>query len=81
MPLYDFACRSCEQQFEARTSADEAPGCPACGSRRTERLITRFAGPFTVGLRGVAARRSNATRGAREEQRRERLQTRKQQEK
>ena len=81
MPLYDFACRSCEEQFEARSSADETPDCPACGSRNTQRLVTRFAGPFTVGLRGAAARRSNANRSAREEQRRERVQTRKQQEK
>ena len=71
MPLYDFVCRSCGKRFEARTSVDEAPACPACGEPGAERQISRFAGPFTVGLRGRAARRSNATRATREEHRRE----------
>jgi hypothetical protein len=37
----------------------------------SERLLGSFAGPFSVGLRGAHARRSNAARGAREEQRQE----------
>jgi hypothetical protein len=35
--------------------------------------VYSFAGPFKVGPRGVAARRSDAKRRAREEQRRERF--------
>jgi hypothetical protein len=50
---------------------DEAPPCPACESADTERLPTAFAGPFTVGLRGAAARRSDAERRSREERRAE----------
>jgi len=38
--------------------------------------MSPFAGPFTVGLRGNAARRSNDTRRVREEQRRERREQR-----
>lgn len=72
MPLYDFRCHSCDNTFEARTAVDELPACPACGATNTERQLSGFAGPFTVGLRGAAARRSNAQRSAREEQRRER---------
>jgi hypothetical protein len=34
-------------------------------------LLGSFAGPFKIGVRGAAARRSNAVRRAREEQRRE----------
>ena len=71
MPLYDFLCPSCGERFEARTGADEDPACPACGRPGSERLLSPFAGPFRVGLRGAAAKRSNAQRGAREEQRRE----------
>jgi putative FmdB family regulatory protein len=71
VPLYDFRCRDCQEQFEAQVSVDDLPACPACGSAETERLMSGFAGPFTVGLRGAAARRSNAARSAREEQRRE----------
>ncbi len=71
MPLYDFRCRTCAEQFEELTSADQLPACPACGGAEVERLLGRFAGPFTIGVRGAAAKRSNAVRRAREEQRRE----------
>ncbi len=78
MPLYDFRCPSCGEQFEARAGVEERPDCPKCGAPGAERVLSGFAGPFTVGLRGSAARRSNAQRQAREEQRRERREKRKQ---
>ncbi len=71
MPLYDFRCRRCDERFEELARADEVPACPACGAPDPERLLGRFAGPFTVGLRGAAARRANAARRAREQQRQE----------
>ncbi|HZU40069.1 MAG TPA: zinc ribbon domain-containing protein [Solirubrobacteraceae bacterium] len=71
MPLYDFRCRACGEAFEARTSIDGAATCPACGAPDAERLLSPFAGPFTVGRRGGEARRSDADRRAREEQRQE----------
>lgn len=71
MPLYDFLCPNCGERFEARTAVDEAPACPACGQVGSLRQSSTFAGPFRVGLRGGAARRSNADRKAREELRRE----------
>lgn len=71
MPLYDFACLACGHTFEAHTSVEAVPKCPRCGATETERKLSGFAGPFRVGLRGAAARRSNAQRQAREEGRRE----------
>ena len=79
VPLYDFVCSDCGEQFEARTSPDDPAACPKCGAAEAERQLSGFAGPFTVGLRGAAARRSNTRRAAREEQRRERREIRKQQ--
>lgn len=76
MPLYDFRCRACETRFEARAAADALPPCPECGAEDTERLLSQFAGPFTVAPRGAAARRSNAARRVREEQRLERKEER-----
>ena len=72
MPLYDFRCPACEQHFEQQVPYGELPPCPACGHAETERMLSAFAGPFTVGMRGYAARQSNAKRAAREEQRAER---------
>jgi putative FmdB family regulatory protein len=72
MPLYDFRCADCGERFEARAASDERPACPACGARDSERLPSSFAGPFTIRPRGREARRSDAARRVREEQRRER---------
>ena len=55
MPRYDFRCRACDERFEARVPYEQLPHCPACGAGDTERLLSGFAGPFTVGLRGAAA--------------------------
>jgi putative FmdB family regulatory protein len=76
MPLYDFRCQSCQARFESRTRSDELAPCPQCGSGETERLLSPFAGPFTVAPRGIAARRSNDSRRIREEQRLERRELR-----
>jgi putative FmdB family regulatory protein len=73
VPLYDFRCTSCGETFEELVSTlDPAPPCPTCGAPEPERLLGSFAGPFRIGRYGQAARRSNAVRAAREEQRRER---------
>jgi putative FmdB family regulatory protein len=72
VPLYDFRCRSCGEQFEEFAPAGQSVPCPACGTPDAERVYHAFAGPFTTAPRGVAARRSNAQRRAREELRAER---------
>ncbi len=71
MPLYDFRCGACGTRFEELVRQDEVPACPTCGAPDSQRLLGTFAGPFSVGLRGAEARRSNAARGVREEQRQE----------
>jgi len=81
MPLYDFKCVACGTSFEAQVPQGQLPACPGCGAGDAERVFSAFAGPFTVGLRGAAARQSNAARHAREEQRQERRAQRRQREK
>jgi putative FmdB family regulatory protein len=71
VPLYEFRCLHCDHPFEARVPYGELPPCPECG-QKTERVLSGFSGPFTIGMRGYAARQSNAKRAAREEQRAER---------
>jgi putative FmdB family regulatory protein len=78
MPLYDFRCKDCQSVFEERTgSEDSPPACPGCGGRQVERLLSGFAGPYTIMPRGMAQKRSDATRRVREEQRAERKAARK----
>lgn len=46
MPTYDYACRSCEHEFEAFQSMNDKPlvKCPECGRRTLERLVGTGAG-------------------------------------
>ena len=40
MPLYDYKCHHCDNQFEARHGFnDDAPPCPRCDSTDVQRLI------------------------------------------
>lgn len=71
MPLYDFACEACEATFEALARPGETAPCPACGAERTHRLFTPIAPPLKLGLRGSAARDSDARRADREARRKE----------
>jgi putative FmdB family regulatory protein len=76
MPVYEFRCRSCGEQFEELVRSSENPSCPACGAPDPERVFSAFSKPPKIGLRGAEARRSNAVRRAREEKRRERREQR-----
>jgi putative FmdB family regulatory protein len=54
MPLYDYRCNACGQQFEARHGfTDPAPVCPTCGEPDVQRLITRA--PATMQGSGTSA--------------------------
>ena len=71
MPLYDFACDACGAEFEAVAPAGETAPCAACGSASTQRLWRPIAPPLKFGLRGAAARESNARRAERENTKKE----------
>ena len=64
MPLYGYHCRKCDKDSELLISGDEKPVCPACGSRRLDRLVSRVAPePKSRGLvksaRALAARQGH----------------------
>ncbi|HWH44472.1 MAG TPA: zinc ribbon domain-containing protein [Thermoleophilaceae bacterium] len=71
MPIHDFSCEACGGRFEELVRPDELPPCPACGSDAVVRLVSQVSPPARVGLRGAAARRSEAARREQRERRRE----------
>ena len=54
MPLFEFECLACHQQFEALVRpADAVPACHACGSVELRKLLSTFA-VDSAGTRNVA---------------------------
>lgn len=50
MPLYEYACRKCESEFELLIRGEEAPECPHCGSRKLDKLLS-VAAAHTAGAK------------------------------
>lgn len=45
MPTYEYKCKDCNTTFEVQQpiwARREGAKCPGCGSKNTERLISRF---------------------------------------
>jgi putative FmdB family regulatory protein len=45
MPLYEYRCESCGNEFEelVSASAEHGPPCPECGAEKPKRLYSTFA--------------------------------------
>jgi putative FmdB family regulatory protein len=44
MPIYDFRCKSCGNEFEALSRPQDPPiACPSCKSNDLEKLLSGFA--------------------------------------
>jgi putative FmdB family regulatory protein len=47
VPLYEYACQSCDHRFEVLQKMGESGSglvCPACGARGAEKQYSTFAG-------------------------------------
>ncbi|MGH7504996.1 MAG: FmdB family zinc ribbon protein [Longimicrobiales bacterium] len=55
MPLYEYSCTSCSEQFELLVRRDTVPACPACKSRDVERLSS-LSGVRSTTTRDLAMR-------------------------
>lgn len=57
MPIYEYRCESCEEEFEdlvRMSTPDEEIECPSCGAHRAKRLLSLTSSHS--GTPGVAAR-------------------------
>lgn len=56
MPIHDFHCRTCAEEFEAlvRPQDASAPRCPSCRGTDLERLLSGFA-VSSAGKRAASA--------------------------
>jgi putative FmdB family regulatory protein len=43
MPIYEYACKQCDQRFEKLVRASTKVECPACGSASLEKQMSVFA--------------------------------------
>ena len=43
MPIFEYTCESCRQQFELLMSRSNQPSCPACGSETLRKELSVFA--------------------------------------
>jgi len=43
MPLYEYACKECDHEFEVLVRASETPACPSCHSTELQRRLSVFA--------------------------------------
>jgi putative FmdB family regulatory protein len=74
VPLYEFDCDVCGARFEEIVAAGGTAPCPACGNERVTRVFSTIAtAPLSVGLKGRAARDSDARRSEREAQKKDRF--------
>jgi putative FmdB family regulatory protein len=43
MPIFEYACTTCEHQFEALVRGTETPECPSCHATTLQRRQSTFA--------------------------------------
>jgi putative FmdB family regulatory protein len=68
MPLYDFRCRACGDEFEALVRPGAELACPACAARDLERLLS---GSFSVRSGGLSRAARKAVQKQQNAQRRD----------
>jgi putative FmdB family regulatory protein len=60
MPIYEYQCRSCAEQFETLVLKGTVAECPACHGRDLEQLLSGFA----VSSDGIRQANAKAARRA-----------------
>ena len=51
MPIFEFKCEDCCNQFETLAKKDEQVICPKCQSKNTRKLLSKFGFASGAGFR------------------------------
>ena len=49
MPIYGYACKTCDHEFETLVRSSETPACPSCGGEKLEQKLSLIAAPAKHG--------------------------------
>jgi len=49
MPLFEYACKDCDREFEALVRGSEVPECPSCHGTDLVRRLSVFAAHTSAG--------------------------------
>ncbi len=63
MPLYDYHCTACGQDFEALVRSGSTPVCPHCASTALEKNVSRIAPAGKIEAIRMSNRRAAAAQG------------------
>lgn len=63
MPIHDYRCTACGQQFELLVRSSTPPACPQCASTALEKLVSLTAPPGRSQAIIAAGRRAAAHKG------------------
>jgi putative FmdB family regulatory protein len=44
MPLFAYACQTCDAEFELLVRASDVPACPSCGGQNLRQQLARICG-------------------------------------
>jgi putative FmdB family regulatory protein len=63
MPLYAYACKACNAEFEALVRSGDEPACPACASKELQRQVSRISKEIKYPAIAKSWRRAAAASG------------------
>jgi len=61
MPIFEYRCSACGDDFELLVRSDTAVACPECGSRKVDKKLSTFASFVKQGDGGMPACHTGAS--------------------
>ena len=60
MPIYEYACSKCNEEFELLVRGSEQPTCPSCGGHKLDRLLSIPAAHTRTGSQSLPVCQANS---------------------